>query len=275
MDTVDGTLAPVILEGRRPERPSELALGTKTMRALDVEIGDTVDVGLRATRRERVQMRIVGRAVFPVFAEAGSLGEGAFATLGATERILGQELEFFEQGLLVRLRSADDVDAVVADVREALGPVSELFVIQQGKPTDILNFGRVEATPYLLGAILAMLSTATLAYLLVTAIRRRRRELAVLKTLGFVRGQVRGAVAWQATTLILVALVIAVPLGLAAGRWIWSVFADELGIVNEPQLPLLAVVILVPAAVVVANLVAALPAAIAARTRPAQVLRTE
>ena len=220
-------------------------------------------------------MRIVGRAVFPVFAEAGSLGEGAFATLGATERILGQELEFFEQGLLVRLRSADDVDAVVADVRKALGPVSELFVIEQGKPTDILNFGRVEATPYLLGGILAVLSTATLAYLLVTAIRRRRRELAVLKTLGFVRGQVRAAVGWQATTLILVALVIAVPLGLAAGRWIWSVFADELGIVNEPQLPFLAVVILVPAAVVVANLVAALPAAIAARTRPAQVLRTE
>jgi hypothetical protein len=275
MDTTKGTLEPVILEGRRPERPEELALGTKTMRSLDVGIGDTVDVGLRATRRARVPMKVVGRAVFPVFAEAGSLGEGAFATLGATERILGEELEFFEQGLLLRLRSADDVDAVVADVRKSLGPASELFVIEQGKPTDILNFGRVEATPYLLGGILAVLSTATLAYLLVTAIRRRRRELAVFKTLGFVRGQVRAAVAWQATTLILVALAIAVPLGLAAGRWIWSVFADELGVVNEPQLPLLAVVILVPAAAVVANLVAALPAAIAARTRPAQVLRTE
>jgi ABC-type lipoprotein release transport system permease subunit len=220
-------------------------------------------------------MEVVGRAVFPVFAEAGSLGEGAFADLGATKRILGQELEYYEQGLLVRLASPTDVDGVVEDVRDALGPTNELFVIQQGRPTDITNFGRVEATPYLLGAILAGLSCATLAYLLVTAVRRRRRELAVLKTLGFVRGQVRATVGWQATTLIVVALVIGIPLGVAAGRWIWSLFADELGVVNEPRVPLLAIAILVPVAVVVANAIAALPAAIAARTRPAIVLRAE
>jgi ABC-type lipoprotein release transport system permease subunit len=99
--------------------------------------------------------------------------------------------------------------------------------------------------------------------------------LAILKTLGFVRRQVRAAVAWQATTLVTVALLVGVPVGIAVGRWVWTLFADELGVVAVPRVPLLAVALLIPCALVVANLVAAAPAAAAARTRPATVLRSE
>jgi hypothetical protein len=275
MDTVAGELSPVILEGRAPTGPAEIALGTKTLRAIDADLGDTVDVGLRATGGEPDPMEVVGRAVFPVFAENGSLGEGAFATLAAIENILGSELEFFEQGLLLRLAAPGDLDGVVEDVRAALGNEAELFVIGQGRPTDIVNFGRVEATPYLLGGILAVLSTATLAYLLVSAIRRRRRDLAILKTFGFVRTQVRWTIAWQATTLVVAAMLVGVPLGLAVGRWVWDLFARELGVVSEPRLPWLAVAIVVPAGVLIANLVAVVPGAVAARTKPATVLRSE
>jgi uncharacterized membrane protein YccF (DUF307 family) len=96
-----------------------------------------------------------------------------------------------------------------------------------------------------------------------------------LKTLGFVRSQVRATVGWQATTLVSVALIIGVPLGIAVGRWAWTLFADGLGVVAVPRVPLLVIALLIPGAVLVANLVAAAPAAAAARTRPATVLKAE
>jgi ABC-type lipoprotein release transport system permease subunit len=275
LDTIQGELSPAILEGRAPDSPDEIALGTRTLRSLGLEVGDRVDVRIRATETDPVSMQVVGRAVFPVFAEAGRLGDGAFVRMAGTERILGSSLPNDEQGLLVRVTQADDVDAIVEELNERLSSSTELFVIRQGKPTDIVNFGRVEATPYLLGAILAALSAATLAYLLVSAVRRRRRDLAILKTLGLVRGQVRATVAWQATALTVVALLIGVPIGLAVGRWTWTLFADDLGVVSEPQLPWIATLVLVPVAVLVANLVAAPPARTAARTKPALVLRSE
>jgi ABC-type lipoprotein release transport system permease subunit len=116
---------------------------------------------------------------------------------------------------------------------------------------------------------------ATIAHLLVTSIRRRRRDLAVLKTMGFVRGQVSAAVAWQATTLVLLALFVGLPLGVAGGRWIWQVFADRIGINPDPRVPLLTLALFIPVALVVANLLAAGPGWVAGRLKPAPVLRTE
>jgi putative ABC transport system permease protein len=106
-------------------------------------------------------------------------------------------------------------------------------------------------------------------------VRRRRRDLAILKTLGFVRRDVATAVAWQATTVVIVSLVVAVPLGVALGRWTWTLLADDLGVVARPQVPWLTITAVVGAALVLANLIALVPGQIAARTRPASVLRSE
>jgi ABC-type lipoprotein release transport system permease subunit len=64
-----------------------------------------------------------------------------------------------------------------------------------------------------------------MTHTLVTSVRRRRRDLAMLKTLGFVRGRVVAAMVWQATTFAVVALAVGRPLGLAAGRWAWELTA--------------------------------------------------
>jgi ABC-type antimicrobial peptide transport system permease subunit len=93
--------------------------------------------------------------------------------------------------------------------------------------------------------------------------------------LGFVPRQVRVAVAWQATTFISVSLLIGLPLGIAFGRVIWTLFARQLGTLPEPVYPSLALLLIVPAAIVLANLIAVVPAFIAARMKPAVVLRAE
>ena len=60
---------------------------------------------------------------------------------------------------------------------------------------------------------LIVFAVGTLAHVLLTGVRRRRRDLALLKTLGFARSQVLGVVAWEASAFAVVALLIGLPLG--------------------------------------------------------------
>ena len=108
-----------------------------------------------------------------------------------------------------------------------------------------------------------------------SSIRRRRRDLAILKTIGFQRRQLTSTVAWQASTLSVVALLVGIPVGIAVGRWIWSAFSNQLGIIPSPALPLLGVLLTIPATLLLANLIAFVPGRAAARVKAATVLRTE
>ena len=83
------------------------------------------------------------------------------------------------------------------------------------------------------------------------------------------------SVAWQATSIGLAALVIGLPVGVAAGRWAWNTVATEIGSESPPVLPLLALAVLVPAVLVVVNLIAGVPARSASRVAPAQAMRAE
>jgi len=99
---------------------------------------------------------------------------------------------------------------------------------------------------------------------LVTGVRRRRRDLALLKTLGFDRRQLRATVAWEATTLGLVGLVIGIPAGVVLGALIWRVVADGLGVAAGPTVPFVALGVTVVVALVLVNAIAFLPARAAA-----------
>ena len=72
-----------------------------------------------------------------------------------------------------------------------------------------------------------------------------------------------------------VGLLIGIPLGLVAGAFVWRRVANELGVSTGLTWPVVGVVVLVVAAVLSVNLVAASTRARAARTRPAVVLRSE
>jgi ABC-type lipoprotein release transport system permease subunit len=176
---------------------------------------------------------------------------------------------------MVRFAPGVDRSQAQASLVRRLQTVGSFQVAAPPKPVDLVNFGRVKNLPLVLAGLLAVLAAATLAHLLVSSIRRRRRDLAVLKTLGFVPRQVRAAVAWQATTLGVVAAVLGIPLGIAAGRWAWLAFTHQLGIVPEPAVSLLVLLAMIPATLAVANIVALLPARAAARSKPALVLRSE
>jgi ABC-type antimicrobial peptide transport system permease subunit len=175
----------------------------------------------------------------------------------------------------VDLRFAPGVDhaRASADFARRLGPA--YVVLTPRRPSDLVNFGRVQNLPVILAALLGLLGVATLGQTLIAAIRRHRRDLSILKALGFSSAQVRQTVAWQASTFVAGATLLGLPLGIAAGRLAWTVFAHRLGTAAVPVEPVLVLGLMIPAAILLANLVAAVPAVVASRTHPARVLRTE
>ena len=127
----------------------------------------------------------------------------------------------------------------------------------------------------MLALLFALVALVTIGNTLVSAVRRRRRDLAVLRTLGFVRRQVSAVVAWQATTVALIAIAIGLPLGAAAGRSVWTLVTDRLGLAPDAVMPAGLLFVLARVALVAANLVAVIPGLLASRTQPAKILRTE
>jgi ABC-type lipoprotein release transport system permease subunit len=143
------------------------------------------------------------------------------------------------------------------------------------RPAEILNYRSLGSTPVYLGAGLATGAVAALALTLIASVRRRRRDLALLKTLGFTERQLAATVAWHATTAVAIGVVFGVPLGIAIGRWLWDLFAQDINAVPAPTVPVLQVVLLALGALVLANVVAAVPGWLAARTSTALILRAE
>jgi hypothetical protein len=263
IDDLKGSSAPTVLDGRAPRASGEILLGTKTLDTTHRRVGDTVAVhsGTRAVR-----LRIVGRGVLPS-TKWNKVGEGAAFSFEDYKRI---NPEATAPTLQAQVASGADRDAALRRLTLLLDSPSVA-----ARPTDIGDFGGVEALPLLIAALFTGAAAAALAHALVISIRSCRRELAVLKTLGFTRGQVIAAVAAQATTIAAVGLLVGLPLGVAVGRFAWNVFAEDLGVVPEAVTPIGLTALVVPAAMLLANLIAALPARSAAHTRPALVLRAE
>ena len=142
-------------------------------------------------------------------------------------------------------------------------------------PVEISRLQQIHWFPATLAALLAALALLAIGHALVTSVRRRRRELALFKTIGFNRRQLSATVAWQATTLAVVGCIIGIPVGLLVGNAVWHTIADGLGISPASTIPTLAVIGTAVGALVLANLIAFFPARTAARTPAAVALRAE
>ena len=130
-------------------------------------------------------------------------------------------------------------------------------------------------TPALLGAALAGGAIAALMLTLIASVRRRRRELALLKTLGFTRRQLAAVVSWQSTIAVGIGVILGVPLGIVFGSALWNLFARQIHVVPDPTVPAATLALVAVGALVLANLVAAIPGYLAARTRTAVLLHAE
>ena len=262
-----GRIEPGIVAGRAPAAPDEVALGADTLADAGHGLGDRV----RITGPDHSRtFRIVGQAVLPSISDPEPLADAAVFTGSGLAR-LGEATGGWE--LVARLAPGVTLADAIRAVRPISGPVGTPLTAPV--PAEIDRVRRIDGLPVALAVFVAVVALVAVGFALVTAVRRRRRDLAILKTIGFARRQVRAAVAWHASIVAAIGLVVGIPLGLVVGRFVWRAVADELGVSADPTWPVVGILLLIPLALLAVNVIAALPARTAARTRPAVVLRSE
>jgi hypothetical protein len=161
-------------------------------------------------------LAIVGTATMPAIGTAGtlhpSMGTGALfptaifvptlarALVNADPNLNGQAIDVVRTrngvtpttALASLRRIADAASKAVANDPQTYGDTFVVLGVQ--RPAEIVNYQSTGASPGILAAGLAFGAVAALGLTLAASVRRRRRDMALLKTLGFTRSQL--AVAW-------------------------------------------------------------------------------
>lgn len=297
-------VAPPILSGHGLDATHQVVLGALTMAELHKKVGDTVIVKYATPADAPVyvpptKLVIVGTATFPAVGYTSfiqdhtSMGIGAMLPEGiipaAFKRALsspdpnlnGPEMIFVRlrpgitlaAGRLNLQKIANYSDRLFARDPHATGNVVNVLGVQ--RPAQIVNYRSIGSTPVILSLGLALGAIFALGLTLAASVRRRRRDLALLKAFGFISRQLAGAVAWQATVTALTGIILGIPVGILVGRELWILFAKNINAVPFASVPVVAVVLTGVGALVFANLVSAVPGRSAARTSTAIVLRAE
>lgn len=288
--SVKGDVSVGLLDGERADDRGEIVLGAETARVLGVGIGDDLEATSGAGTSS---YRVVGIGVFP------RLGRGSFATTGlgvggqvavglpgppgAVDEEGGpEEIDpkwLIDGGLysFVAIEATAPVDELDADLAALLrsAGLDEVDILSEQPPGRILDLGRVRRVPAAAALLLAAIALAALTHLLVGRVREGRAELSVLRGLGFERRDLRRVVRSYSLTVTAVALVAAVPLGIAGGRTAWRLFASDLDVASGAVTPLDDLATAATIGVVAAWLVATGPAWSAARTADAPVREDE
>jgi ABC-type lipoprotein release transport system permease subunit len=261
-----------LMRGRMPVTPDEVALAPVSLKLLKASVGDTVTlVGNKSTRRQLV----TGSVLLPG-GPRNSYSEGGFLTTEGYDALF---TGFKFHMLQLSLRPGADVDATNAALSKAVTkavPEAAGFSFEPAEvPFEVAELKDVRRLPLFLGVFLAVLAVGAVGHALATAVRRRSRDVAVLRALGMTQRQSRVLIVTQATALVAVGLLFGVPLGLAVGRTVWRVVADDLPTQYVTPWAAWAMLLVAPVALLLANVLAAVPGRRAARMHVAQILRAE
>lgn len=264
-----GSPSLTVLHGRMPRSPDEVAVGPKLADRMTVHIGDAIRVADSSPAGTR-EMRVVGEVLFPTF-DDNSFNDGVAVRPEVIDELAVSDgfsavVMTFDDGI-----SLDDAVERVG----ATAPDSVSFYTRPSPPPDVANLKQVRSLPTALAVFLGALALAAVAHALASSVRRRRRDIAIVRAFGFVARDVRRTITTQAGTLMAFGLLAGIPLGLVAGRVAWQLLASSIGVASDPTFPGIAVVALVPAAALAAVLLGGLPARAAARIAAGQALRAE
>jgi hypothetical protein len=278
------TIGAPVLRGRYPTRADEIAVGTQTLGELGVELRDRVTVSSYYGDRDAT---IVGTVVLPALgafeshrAESGRgalLSAAFFEDLVAGAEVAGGmepgSLEATGLSSLVAVDLADGVDAgrFLADLGDRRtwdrNGFESLALASPIRPPALDEAATTRRVPLALGGLLAVAMVAGLALGVAVATRARRRELAILRALGCSARQLRRSVRWHALTVAVIAVLLGLPVGVAAGRAVTREFLVDLGVSDAVVVPVV-VLALVALVTLLAGLIASAAPARAAGVAP-------
>ena len=274
--------------GTGPEKISDqIELGATTLRQLGKHVGDTVTVGTGRTTRH---LTIVGIVTFPSIGvgltDHVSLGTGAMlseATLLSLEGLhsldtsTNESISALPSTVAIDLAPGIRPKSVVRPIVDADpgAPPGGDYQLPRVLGAAIVDANQMSGQPLVLAVALGVAAVISLSAAVAASARRRRRELAVLQTLGLTRRQLRSIITWQTLTVLLVAVVVGLPLGVVAGRLAWVGFAASLGVVPVTVVPLIPLGAGLVALVVVGALLTSLTRIFSHEAGTASLLRPE
>jgi ABC-type lipoprotein release transport system permease subunit len=262
----------VTLSGRGPRSDDEIELGPSTARDLGVKIGDTV------TLADGGSVKVVGLGLFPSDVHA-QFDEGGWVSPMRWSRLAAMNYnpddnETVDMLVAVRFADHDHLDTQIGNLTTSMGSTVQ-YVALVDQPLELANLHNVRTLPTVLAIFLAVLGTIAVGHALFSSVYRHRRDFAVLQSLGLTRSGVRAMIAAQATVVGIAGLLVGVPIGLIAGRAGWQAITDRVPLTFRSPLTAIAVIFIVPVALIAANLLAIIPARRASKVKPALVLRSE
>ncbi|MGI9031985.1 MAG: FtsX-like permease family protein [Ilumatobacteraceae bacterium] len=262
--TERGSALPAVVDGAYPQGTDEVALGPATAADLGADRDDTVTVPPLGGGAP-IELRVSGRVV----SWSNEDSRRAFIVQPETLReIICPDLAGDECDESTNVFASVDGEAG----REALIALGFRDV---KPPATVDRLRKVGPIPWYLAGFLCLLGAAGLAHGLMTALRRRRRDLAIARALGLTARGAAAALTWQAGLTAVLGAAAGVVGGAIVGPWLWQIIADDLGVIVEARLPVLTVVIAAAGTMVIAAALSLLPRWRAAHLSAAEGLRAE
>ncbi|MFM7872240.1 MAG: FtsX-like permease family protein, partial [Actinomycetota bacterium] len=271
----DGLDGRILLEGRTPTGPGEVAIDQRSVERAKYELGDTVTIVGPTGKGE---FTLVGLTGTKTSSGSGGASIAAFDPVTADE-FLGSD--GLAESIYVGVEEGVSRDNVRADIAELLPSTIEVIPGEQsaeetaGAINDIIDiFGNV-----LLGfaAVSLFVSAFLIFNTFAIIISQRMRELALLRAVGASAGQIRAMIIGEALVIAVIATVLGLFAGLGVASGITALFnaAGAAFPAADLSVTLRTVAVSILVGVVVTVAAAIVPALRAARIPPVAAMRPE
>lgn len=247
--TVAGDVTLTTIAGRAPAGPAEVALGAGTADRMGVEVGDRVD--LTSEEGRAVSVEVVGLVRMPVIA-SDAPDIGAWATIEGFQRLAAVDGAY--PGVLASIADGVDARAVSNDLARDYSFVDP----EPRRSSDANTLRGLRVLTDVVVGLAAALGLLAVGHALMVGVRARRGELLILRAIGCGRRTLWSTISWQATAVAAIGLVVGLPVGVAIGARLWSTMAASIGAADDSIVPS-AVVLTVPVALLLSNVIALLP----------------
>lgn len=250
---------------------SGLLLPEMLAEELDLSAGDSVEI---MTTSGSTPLSVAG--VFRSIGSTHSADQYSAPVMGieAARRLLAADQPAEVQ---MSVDAGSDPDEVAARIEEDLAPRFS-FVTETAEEAVAPTRGQLKALTGALGmfvAMAALVAVLGLSTTLVVSVMERSREVGVLRAVGATSRDVRRLVVLEAALLVIVALVLAIPLGAALSIPVVRLAGDSLGARLTQAFPLHLVPLGALVGVAMAASAAVVPAQRIASLDPASALRDE
>jgi putative ABC transport system permease protein len=252
-----------IKEGRMISAPGEAVMGYAVLNLIGAKVGDTVEIQADGNP---LTLHIVGRHT-----ENFNMNNVVISSFETYQEQVDSDLATMIYN--VKLKDFNSADKLRAEWLEQSQDLISVSVVTNEPLSSMVQLKNLIVS---LAVILMFVAGANLMSISLLGIRERVRDFGIQKALGFTPAQIAGSVVVGAVTIVLIASLLGITLGMSLMEWFVSQVGIEIG--AGPDFYIIhwgGMSLLLPILVLLAIISSLLPAIRAARLQVVDALRYE